>query len=484
MADPTEGNDVINGTSGDDDLKGLGGDDRINGRAGADRMEGGLGNDTYYVDNVGDRVIERLNQGRDLVRSTIDHTLAANVEDLILSGAAVRGTGNSLANAITGHAGANRLDGRGGADTMKGGLGNDIYYIDDVGDRAIETSAGGNDRVYSRIDYTLRSNLENLTLQGTANLRGTGNELANAITGNAGANRLDGRGGADTMRGGNGNDFYYVDDAGDKAIETSAGGGVDRVYSQISFTLGNHVEQLVLTGAGAINGVGNGLNNRITGNGAANIIDGGTGADTMIGGLGNDIYGVDDAGDIVTEASGGGTRDAIATILSTLTLPNQVEILQYGGSGDFHGIGNNLINVVAGGEGDDILEGGGGGDVLFGGGGTDLLIGGAGGDHYYFATPLGSPIDEVQDFDVANDEFYLDRRIFTQFTTDGTITEAQFHSGAAAHDADDRIVYDPTTGIVYYDADGNGGGAAIGFASVTPGLELSHLHFEALIPVL
>ena len=175
MADPTECNDIINGTSGDDDLKGLGGDDRINGRAGADRMEGGLGNDTYYVDNVGDRVIERLNQGRDLVRSTIDHTLAANVEDLILSGAAVRGTGNSLANAITGHAGANRLDGRGGADTMKGGLGNDIYYIDDAGDRAIETSAGGNDRVYSRIDYTLRSNLENLTLQGTANLRGTGN---------------------------------------------------------------------------------------------------------------------------------------------------------------------------------------------------------------------------------------------------------------------------------------------------------------------
>src|SRR3546814_105243 len=91
MADPTEGDDIISGTSGDDMLSGLGGNDIINGRAGADRMDGGLGNDIFYVDNVGDRIIERLNQGTDLAKAYISYTLPSNVENLTLLGSAVRG---------------------------------------------------------------------------------------------------------------------------------------------------------------------------------------------------------------------------------------------------------------------------------------------------------------------------------------------------------------------------------------------------------
>ncbi|MBO3762525.1 hypothetical protein J5J09_22405, partial [Ciceribacter sp. L1K22] len=75
----------------------------LNGGSGADRMEGGSGNDTYYVDNSGDVVVEAANAGTDTVRSSISHTLAANVENLILSGAGnLNGNGNTLANALTG----------------------------------------------------------------------------------------------------------------------------------------------------------------------------------------------------------------------------------------------------------------------------------------------------------------------------------------------------------------------------------------------
>ncbi|WP_207868329.1 calcium-binding protein, partial [Pseudomonas sp. 58(2021)] len=159
----------------------------------------------------------------DTVRSSVDWRLGANLENLVLTGNAINGTGNELNNSLTGNAAANTLDGGLGADTMSGGDGSDTYYVDNVGDIVIETDASltALDRVFSSIDYTLVANVENLTLMGSANLNGTGNSVNNTLTGNAGANILDGGLGADSLIGGLGNDTYIVDNLGDTITETS-----------------------------------------------------------------------------------------------------------------------------------------------------------------------------------------------------------------------------------------------------------------------
>src|SRR5262249_30245091 len=158
-------------------------------------------------------------------------------------------------------------------------------------------------------DYTLGANVENLTLIGTGNTKGTGNELPNLIIGNSGANTLsglegndtltgndgddslDGGTGNDAMTGGNGNDTYVVDSKSDKVPEGSpALAGHDPVKTTLSYTLGTNVEDLALSDGGAINGTGNALANLIIGSAAANILDGKAGADTLQGDDGNDTY--------------------------------------------------------------------------------------------------------------------------------------------------------------------------------------------------
>jgi Ca2+-binding RTX toxin-like protein len=120
-----DGDDVLRGSAGADCLVGGRGNDVLAGRAGADRMLGGLGNDTYYVD-AGDRVQESAGAGVDQVRSTVTHALAANVENLILTGAAaISGAGNAANNVLYGNAAANILSGVAGSDRLLGGAGND-----------------------------------------------------------------------------------------------------------------------------------------------------------------------------------------------------------------------------------------------------------------------------------------------------------------------------------------------------------------------
>ena len=97
----------------------------------------------------------------------------------------------------------------GGGSTLAGGAGDDTYYLVNVGDTVVEASNEGTDTVYVGFAYTLGSNVENLTLTGVGNIKGTGNLLANALRGNAGNNILDGMAGADTLRGGDGDDTLY-----------------------------------------------------------------------------------------------------------------------------------------------------------------------------------------------------------------------------------------------------------------------------------
>jgi len=352
------GDDIIHGEGGNDTLYGNGGNDRLYGDVGDDTMIGGAGNDIYVVDNVADIVTENFNEGIDLVQASVTTTLAANVENLTLTGTtAINGTGNALDNVLIGNSANNMLSGGAGADTMIGGAGNDIYVVDNVADIVTENLNEGIDLVQASVTTTLAANIENLTLTGTAAINGTGNTLDNVLTGNSGNNtltggagndRINGGTGNDTMLGGTGNDTYVVNVASDIVTE-NASEGIDTIESRVTLTLANNVENLVLTGTAAINGTGNTLDNVLIGNSGANslsglagndILDGGASADTLTGGVGNDTYvlGRGYAADTVVENDATAGNTDIAQFLSGVAA-DQIW---------FQKVGNNLETSIIG----------------------------------------------------------------------------------------------------------------------------------------
>jgi len=352
------GNTLANMLAGGD------GNDTLNGGIGADTLTGAGGDDTFIVDNIGDVVQEESDGGIDTVKSSVSFILGDNLENLVLSGnGSISGTGNDLDNILTGNAGNNILDGGVGADTMSGGAGNDSYIVDDENDVIKEAAGGGIDTVLASANYTLASNVENLTLTGSDDIDATGNNMANIITGNDGINIL---------TGGAGNDTYIVQNEDDEIVEAISG-GIDTVQASVSYGLSDNVENLTLTGSDDIDATGNALGNVLRGNSGNNILDGGLGNDTMSGGLGDDTYVVDSRTDVVSEVANAG-NDTIQTTLASYTLGVNVENLSFTGTGDFSGIGNSLANMLDGGDGNDTLSGGGGADTLTGGVGDDTYI--------------------------------------------------------------------------------------------------------------
>jgi Ca2+-binding RTX toxin-like protein len=220
------GNDTLSGLAGNDILDGGNGSDRLDGGLGADQLKGGKGNDTYVVDDTGDIVTELLDQGTDLVESSVTYTLPDNVEKLTLTGTtAIDGTGNNLANTIKGNTANNILNGGTGADQLKGGTGDDTYIVDDIEDIVTELVDQGTDLVESSVTYTLPDNVEKLTLTGTTAIKGTGNNLANTINGNSANNTLKGGKGNDLLIGNQGDDQLN----GGAANDTLTGGlGADK----------------------------------------------------------------------------------------------------------------------------------------------------------------------------------------------------------------------------------------------------------------
>jgi Ca2+-binding RTX toxin-like protein len=250
------GADSLTGASTPDTLIGGNGDDVLDGGLGSDQLIGGAGNDTYVVDNVGDEVVESAGGGDDLVLSSVSHSLSTHIESLTLTGsAAINGTGNELANLLSANSADNLLSGGAGNDTLQGFEGSD------------------------------------------------------KLVGGDGADRLIGGVGNDTMDGGAGDDNYLVDTAGDVLVETLTGaaGGIDRVYSYVSFNLGANLEHLQLGGSQPIQGVGNELGNYLLGNGAANRLEGRSGSDTLNGANGSDVLMGGAGGDLLI---GGGDNDS------------------------------------------------------------------------------------------------------------------------------------------------------------------------------
>ncbi len=407
------------GLLGRDLLYGEEGNDTLDGGQGVDTLLGGQGDDRYVVDQTGDVVLEAANEGQDTVRASINYSLPDAVENLELAGSSARrATGNALANTLTGNAQNNTLQGAAGADTLYGGAGNDSYYVERQSDLVIETSAGGGiDTVYlTALAYTLPAYVEKgrILSESTAGL--TGNSLNNVLLAGDGNNRLDGAGGTDTA------DYRYAN-AGVRlslavtGAQTSGGSGSDTLLhienlsgSAFNDRLSGNAGANVLTGgdgadtllgadgADRLNGgegadmlAGGSGRDRLQGDAGDDTLDGGSGADTMIGGADDDVYYVDDAGDTLTELSGGGT-DTVYSTLASYTLENEMEngLVSSGGTATL--IGNALNNWLSvgtgaasldGANGDDTLDGGTGADTLDGGNGADTMTGGAGDDVYY-----------------------------------------------------------------------------------------------------
>jgi Ca2+-binding RTX toxin-like protein len=239
----------------------------------------------------------------------------------------------------------------------------------------------------------------------------TGNASADTLNGGAGNDVLNGAGGNNTLVGGTGDDTYFVNSSGDVVVE-NAGEGTDLVNSSVSYTLTNNVENLTLTGSADISGTGTSVGNTINGNSGNNTLSGGGGSDLINGNDGNDI--------------------------------------------------------VLGGDGADYLFGNNGNDTLSGGAGVDEMTGGAGADTFVFdSLTTSADRDKVKDFNPAEgDLFQFSKAVFAAFanTPLGALPASGFVNGGAATTADQHIIYQQSTGNLFYDPDGVGGQAQVQIA--------------------
>jgi Ca2+-binding RTX toxin-like protein len=431
--------DHLSGGGGDDMIFGGSGNDALDGGAGIDTLIGGAGNDDFYIHEPADAVIERAGGGAfDRALAFVSgYTLAANLE----IGAVIGGTGLALfgnggnnvlfgndgndqlfggggSDQFAGGGGNDHIDGGAGADGMGGGLGNDDHVVDNLGDVIYELAGQGTDRALVTVSgYMLNADVEVGAVISAAGLRLDGNAAANVLFGNGGNDQLLGGGGNDQFNGGAGNDY----------------------------------------------------------------IDGGAGIDGMGGGLGNDDFIIDTVGDTIFEFAGQGTDRALVTVNHTLNANVEIGAIITAASG-ITLTGNADGNTLFGNSGNDMLNGGGGNDAfsagagndrVAGGLGNDGMSGGAGADTFAFDTALNAVtnVDFIADFVVADDTVALSRAIFDQLAGGGgsTLLAAEFRAGAAAADADDRIIVDGATGNLFYDPDGTGGAAQVLFARVSAG---------------
>lgn len=318
-----------------------------------------LGSDDYLVSRLdpGNRDGGGVNLSASIVsnflvgeQGTNDEIIGGTVNDIIIGGTGDNdlfgGAGDDLLIGGSGAGDDDFLDGGLDADTMVGLAGNDTYVVDDLADIVVEELNAGTDTVETEmvaLSIAAMANVENLTYTGidADQFVGTGNALNNVISGGDLADTLSGLGGNDTLNGGIGADILNGGDGND-----TLNGGDD--------------------------------NDTLTGGIGTDTLNGGAGADSMAGGADNDVYIVDDAGDVVTEAAAAGTDRVDAAV--SYALGANVENLTLTGGNAINGTGNTLANTIVGNGADNQLFGGEGADNLDGGNGTDLIDGGVGDD--------------------------------------------------------------------------------------------------------
>lgn len=314
---------------------------------------------------------------------------------------------------------------------------------------------------------------------GQDNDRLFGEGGADTLFGASGDDVLDGGEGADYLNGGPGSDVIYVDDSGDRVVESRKWDGHDTVVSSVDFRMGRrHIEDLELV-EDAVLGAGNGLSNTITGNAENNILDGGKNVDRLIGGTGNDTYLIRAPGDAAIELVGQGfdtvkafrayALDANVERLFLQTLRND----EGQGVAGVNGIGNDLDNTIVGNPFDN---------VIVGRGGRDTLKGQAGADTFVFDRAISaSNVDRVIDFNTNSenegDVLKIKGALFGGISAGG-LAEGQLVFGVKALDGEDRFIFDAASGQLWFDPDGSGNAAKQLFATFENNAVLSHLDFE------
>ena len=267
-------------------------------------------------------------------------------------------------------------DGLGGTVARAGystGDGSSWYELPQSGNESailgLETTLG-NTGVAGYYKFSIVSGTSgNDNMQGTAgndSLYGSsGNDVINGFAGN---DVLYGAAGSDRLLGGLGDDTYIVD-ALDTLVEL-ANQGTDVVQAEISYTLGDNLENLILTGSSSINGTGNALNNTFVGNTSNNVFNGATGTDFVSYAYSN--YGVSvDLSNTNSQYTSQG-YDTFVSIEGIIGTDDSDTLT-----------GNALANILIGGADNDTLNGGAGNDTLDGGSGADQMTGGDGSDVYY-----------------------------------------------------------------------------------------------------
>jgi len=365
--------------------------------------------------------------------------------------------GSFASDRILGLAGNDTMHGLGNADSLDGGAGNDSLFGGVGKDRLL--GGIGNDQLIGGSGAD--------SLDGAA-----GND---SLDGGADNDTLNGGSDADTMVGGTGSDRYSVDHPGDRVSESSANantGGRDTVYSHLpAYTLPANVENLRLLSTSTAKAVGNELDNTLYAGGGNNVLDGRGGSDTVSYAYATSGVNVSLARSSA-QATGGSGSDTLL----------RIENLG-GGSQHDQLTGNGTANRLDGAAGNDTVSGGAGNDLLLGGLGNDRLSGGSGKDVFRFDTrPNASGnLDRITDFNVRDDTLQLENAVFTSLTAVGALAQGSLRAGnggPSARDANDYLIYNRTTGALYYDADGNGSGAAaVHFATLPSGLALSNLDF-------
>ena len=413
----TSGDDSLTGTEAADTIDGLAGNDTLDGRGGDDVLVGGIGSDFL-----------------------------------------LGGVGNDSAQ---GGDGDDTLDGGDEVDTLDGGAGNDTYFVT-AGDVIVDS--GGVDHVHSTTDWTLQEGLENLSIDASSGF-GTGNGLDNtmratgnvAFSGMGGNDRLETGGGA-SLDGGDGNDTLI---SGTGVNWLSGGAGDDLIDDR-----------------------------RDTGTEGANIV-GGAGNDTMFGGAADDLFqlGPDYGQDAI---DGGGGRDAITFEEAASGVIVSLAAGTAAGGG-FGGAGSATLAAVEdvyGGDFADRITGDSaanrlvgrsffhhefsdtdGNDTLDGLGGNDTLEGGPGADQFVFSVAPGATnADQITDFLSGTDKVVLDGAVHADIGPSGNFAmgDARFWSSGTgtAHDADDRVIYNTSTGELWYDVNGSAAGGAAPIATL------------------
>ena len=392
--------DTLSGGLGNDTLGGMGGNDWLDGGAGNDAMAGGSGNDTYVVDATGDTVLELGNDGTDTVRSSLSYTLGNFVENLTLTGTALAGTGNTLANVLTGSDAANVLTGAGGNDTLYGGDGNDTL-LGDAGDDWLDAGIGiGNN--------SLDGGAGNDTLIGSAGGDDVlyGGEGDDSLNGFQGSDTLYGGTGNDTLRGdmgtlsfygGAGNDSLLIGGMGSMTAYFARGDGQDSIGGHTDTSMSTTTLQF--TGAIAKSDI----DLRVSGSALVLSVRGTTdsvaidrfynyGPPSPEGAnIGGRMAGVQR----VQFADGSAwTEDDLKALVFAGTTGHDAINGTWQADTISGGTGNDQLMGMGG---NDRLDGGAGDDTLSGGSGRDTLIGGTGNDQYLLWSPEGNPTDGVLD---------------------------------------------------------------------------------------